>query len=145
MIAEIWDFSMKMISNCISMFNFKHANHFLWVQWKKIKFHNIFTHSHKHLTHEIFIFPAGFVYALMGNHAEAVNYFHKVFVTLQVKTLNGHQLINFQQECVYIKLSFFQIFHVKVIYLQGCKCFLFFRISYFFNACAHSPFLKFKM
>ena len=23
---------------------------------------------------------------------------------------------------------------------QGCKCFLFFRISYFFNACAHSPF-----
>ena len=28
---------------------------------------------------------------------------------------------------------------------QGCKCFLFFRISYFFNACAHSPFLKFKM
>ena len=28
---------------------------------------------------------------------------------------------------------------------QGCKCFLFFRISYFFNACAHSPFFKFKM
>ena len=31
------------------------------------------------------------------------------------------------------------------IKIQGCKCFLFFRISYFFNACAHSPFLKFKM
>ena len=115
-------------------------------------------------------FPGPLGSTVYENHCHSVCFYDRGFVISYEYSMSMGEVIFdslkiWRKKIIYLfsccvmklgKVAFCKVLHLCLKYketnfwdvscdLQGCKCFLFFRISYFFNACAHSPFLKFKM